>query len=81
MLPMFLKLFFNAKLPPNDLELVHLYRQSGDMAHLGDLYQRHTEMVYLVCHKYLKERKGASMQLFENLATALLKYNITNFKN
>ncbi|RDV12018.1 sigma-70 family RNA polymerase sigma factor [Pontibacter diazotrophicus] len=81
---MFLKLFSNSKPPPDDLELVRLYRQTGDMAHLGDLFQRHTEMVYLVCMKYLKdeeESKDATMQLFEHLATALLKHDITNFKS
>ncbi|GHA57993.1 RNA polymerase sigma factor [Pontibacter akesuensis] len=84
MLPIFLKLFSNTKPPPDDLELVRLYRQSGDMTHLGDLFQRHTEMVYLVCLKYLKdeeESKDATMQLFEHLATALLKHDITNFKS
>ena len=84
MLPMFLKFFSNSKPPPDDLELVRLYRQSGDMAHLGDLFQRHTEMIYLVCMKYLKdeeESKDATMQLFEHLATALLKHDITNFKS
>ncbi|MFD2999446.1 RNA polymerase sigma factor [Pontibacter toksunensis] len=81
---MFLKLFSNSKPPPDDLELVRLYRESGDMEHLGDLFQRHTDMVYLVCMKYLKdeeESKDATMQLFEYLATALLKHDISNFKS
>lgn len=84
MLPMFLRFFFNSKPPPDDLELVRLYRESGDMVHLGELFQRHTELVYLVCMKYLKdeeESKDATMQLFENLATSLLKHDITNFKS
>ncbi|AKD05755.1 RNA polymerase subunit sigma-24 [Pontibacter korlensis] len=81
---MFLKLFSNPKPPPDDLELVRRYRQTGDMAHLGELFQRHTEMVYLVCLKYLRdeeESKDTTMQLFEQLATTLLKHEISNFKS
>lgn len=84
MLPFFLKLFTNAKPPPPDAELLRLYRQSGDLEHLGELFQRHSEMVYLVCLKYLKEEeesKDATMQLFEHLATALLQHEVSNFKS
>ncbi|MCX2740965.1 RNA polymerase sigma factor [Pontibacter anaerobius] len=84
MLPFFLKLFTNAKPPPPDAELLRLYRQSGELEHLGELFQRHSEMVYLVCLKYLKdeeESKDATMQLFEHLTTALLKHEVDNFKS
>lgn len=84
MLPFFLKLFTNAKPPPPDAELLRLYRQSGELEHLGEFFQRHSEMVYLVCLKYLKdeeESKDATMQLFEHLTTALLKHEVSNFKS
>lgn len=84
MLPFFLKLFSNAKPPPDDQELLRLYRQTGKMEYLGELFEHHAEMVYLVCLKYLKEEddsKDATMQLFEYLADAVMKHEILNFKS
>jgi RNA polymerase sigma factor (sigma-70 family) len=80
---MFLKLFARQK-DPTDLELVHQFRQTGDAACVGELFERHTEMVYLVCLKYLKdqeESKDATMQIFETLFTALQKHEVSIFKN
>lgn len=80
---MFLKLFSRSK-PPDDLELVHTYRQTGDVDCIGTLFERHTETVYLVCRKYLKdeeESRDAVMQIFENLLTTLKKHEVTNFKS
>jgi RNA polymerase sigma-70 factor (ECF subfamily) len=42
-----------------DKELVALYKQSGDMAVLGELYQRYMDLVYGVCLKYYKEPETA----------------------
>ncbi|MEJ8803821.1 RNA polymerase sigma factor [Pontibacter sp. H249] len=84
MLPFFLRLFTNGKAPPGDEELLRLYQQTGELEHLGELYQRHSEMVYLVCLKYLKdeeESKDTTMQLFEHIAEALLKHEVSNFKS
>ncbi|GAB3200105.1 RNA polymerase sigma-70 factor (ECF subfamily) [Pontibacter aydingkolensis] len=84
MLPFFLKLFTNSKPPPDDRELLRLYRQTGELEHLGELFQRHSELVYLVCLKYLKdeeESKDATMQLFGHIADALLKHEVDNFKS
>ncbi|ALJ00105.1 RNA polymerase sigma factor [Rufibacter tibetensis] len=80
---MFLKLFSRAK-PPNDLEMIQQYRETGDLAVVGALFERYTEMVYLICLKYLKnedESKDATMHIFELLITALHKHEITNFKS
>jgi RNA polymerase sigma factor (sigma-70 family) len=80
---MFLKLFSRSK-PPNDLELIQQYKETGDLALVGQLFERYTEMVYLVCVKYLKdeeESKDATMQIFENLIPALKKHEVTNFKS
>ncbi|WP_207431544.1 RNA polymerase sigma factor [Sabulibacter ruber] len=80
---MFLKLFSRSK-PPQDLELIQQYRETGDVALVGELFERYTEMVYLVCLKYLKdedESKDATMHVFELLITALHKHEITNFKS
>ncbi len=80
---MFLKLFSKAR-PPEDLELVQRYQRTGDVACIGELFERYTEMVYLICLKYLKqeeESKDATMQIFENLVVYLKKHEITNFKS
>ena len=66
-----------------DKELVTLYKQSGDMAALGGLYQRYMELVYGVCLKYFKEpetAKDSVIQIFEELVTKLKKHDVENFK-
>ncbi len=80
---MFLKLFSKSK-PPDDQELVHQYQHSGDLECIGKLFERHTEMVYLVCMKYLRdeeESKDATMQVFENMVESLKRYEVQNFKS
>jgi RNA polymerase sigma factor (sigma-70 family) len=71
-------------LSTTDLELIRLYKESGDLAHLGSLYSRYASLVYGVCLKYLKDRddaKDAVMQLFEKLVQALLSHDVDNFKS
>ena len=66
-----------------DKELVALYKQSGDLAVLGELYQRYMELVYGVCLKYFKEperAKDSVMQIFEELVPKLKKHEVDNFK-
>lgn len=60
-----------------------LYKQSGDMAVLGELYQRYMELVYGVCLKYYKEpetAKDSVMQIFEELVSKLKKHEVDNFR-
>lgn len=67
-----------------DLELVQLYKQTGDMEALGLLYTRYTALVYGVCLKYLKARNEAQdavMNIFEKLAQSLLHHEVTHFKS
>jgi RNA polymerase sigma factor (sigma-70 family) len=67
----------------HDHELVQLYRSSGDMKVLAELYQRYMELVYGVCLKYVEdteEAKDAVLSIFEELVTKVLKYEISNFK-
>lgn len=81
---MFLKLFSKKPKPPTDLELVQLYQQTGDLQHVGELFERHTEMVFLVCRKYLPDEdssKDATMQVFEGVIESLKKHQVTNFKS
>jgi RNA polymerase sigma-70 factor (ECF subfamily) len=66
-----------------DKELVALYKESGDMSVLGELYQRYMELVYGVCLKYYKEpetAKDSVMQIFEELVSKLKKHEVDNFK-
>ncbi|MDZ4795351.1 MAG: sigma-70 family RNA polymerase sigma factor [Bacteroidota bacterium] len=66
-----------------DKELVFLYKESGDMAVLGELYQRYMDLVYGVCLKYFKEpetAKDSVMQIFEELVPKLKKHEVENFK-
>ena len=67
----------------SDTELVLLYRKSGDLKVLGELYQRYMELVYGVCLKYLKEpelAQDAVMQIFEELVSKLKKHEVDNFR-
>jgi RNA polymerase sigma-70 factor (ECF subfamily) len=66
-----------------DKELVALYKENGDMAVLGELYQRYMELVYGVCLKYFKEperSKDSVMLIFEELVAKLKKHEVDNFK-
>src|SRR5690606_14585239 len=65
-----------------DEDLLKLYLQDGDLNHLGDLYQKHSEMVYYVCLRYFKETersKDAVMQIFEELIDKVKRQDIQDF--
>jgi RNA polymerase sigma-70 factor (ECF subfamily) len=67
----------------DDKELVALYKESGDLAVLGELYQRYMELVFGVCLKYFKESERAKdsvMQIFEELVSKLKKHDVENFR-
>jgi RNA polymerase sigma-70 factor (ECF subfamily) len=67
-----------------DKELVALYKQSEDMAVLGELYQRYMDLVYGVCLKYFKDperAKDSVMNIFEELVSKLKKHEVDNFKS
>lgn len=85
---MFLKRFSPFRVSParpkTDAEFVAAYRESGDLDLLGELYERHMDLVYAVCFKYLheeEESRDAVMQLFEQLITDLRRHEVTNFKS
>ena len=83
---MFLKFFSkNANpSPPDDLELVRRYQETGDLEYVGELFQRYTEMVFLICRHYLPDEdasKDATMQVFEQLIETLKKHQISHFKS
>jgi len=84
--PNFKPLAFLKQIPQEplaDKELVARYKQTGDMAVLGELYQRYMELVYGVCLKYFKEperAKDSVMAIFEELVSKLKKHEVENFR-
>lgn len=67
----------------SDDELVQAYKKSGEADYVGELFERYTHMVYLVCMKYLKnsvDSEDMSMVIFEKLMKDLPKYEVRNFK-
>lgn len=65
-----------------DEELLQTYLETGDLTYLGDLFQRHSEMLYYVCLRYFKEperSRDAVMQIFEELIEKVKKQAILDF--
>jgi len=67
----------------SDGELLKRFRDEGDVAVLGLLYERYMHLVYGVCLKYLGEREAAKdevMNIFEKLVTTGPGEEILNFR-
>ncbi|MGY2130734.1 RNA polymerase sigma factor [Hymenobacter sp. HD11105] len=65
-----------------DAELLVRYRQHGDVADVGTLYERHMVSVLAICRRYLRDEddaKDAVMQLFEKLVESLRRHEVDNF--
>lgn len=65
-----------------DNVLLERYAQSGNLELLGELYSRHTELVYYVCLRYFKDEeksKDAVMQIFEELIDKVSRQEIKDF--
>jgi len=68
----------------SDIDLVTLYKETGDKAIIGVLYKRYTRFAFSIGMKYLKDEeasKDAVMQVFEKLFEDLKKHQIANFKS
>ncbi|QNL52378.1 sigma-70 family RNA polymerase sigma factor [Olivibacter sp. SDN3] len=66
----------------DDDVLLERYRATGDLVVLGQLFERHAEMVYYVCFRYLRDSersKDAVMQIFEELVVKVNKQEIKRF--
>jgi len=66
----------------DDDVLLRRYRETGDLAILGTLFDTHAEMVYYVCMRYLQDSersKDAVMQIFEELIHKVNKQEIQKF--
>lgn len=65
-----------------DQTLLSLFAETGNLEYLGELYSRHSEMVYYVCLRYFKDEeksKDAVMHIFEELIAKLNKHEIKDF--
>lgn len=74
---------FSRKQKKDDASLLSAYRQSGDSALVGDLFERHVRSVYGACLFYLRDKahaQDAVMQVFEKLLTELKNTEVRNFK-
>jgi RNA polymerase sigma factor (sigma-70 family) len=77
---------FSKSYPPRELsdeELIAQYRSDGNPVWVGELFDRYTHLVFLVCMKYLKdelESEDMSMRVFEKLMEDLKKYEIKTFR-
>ncbi len=68
----------------DDQELLLQYKAKGELAVLGELYNRYMSMVYGACLKYLKDReesRDAVMQIFEKLVVTLKEHEVMHFKS
>ena len=77
-------LFFKKKHKlESETDLLIEYREKGDLAILGKLYEPQMEMVFAIAMKYFKdeeEAKDTVMQLFEELIPKLQQHEVENFK-
>lgn len=65
-------------------ELIREFRETRDLALLGEIYAPYMHLVYGVCLKYFKNREksqDAVMAIFEELIVKLPKFEIENFKS
>lgn len=66
-----------------DEQLIENYQKSEDPVVLGELYKRHTQFVFLVSVKYLKDPEKSEdmvMQVFEKLFRELKHQKLQKFK-
>jgi RNA polymerase sigma factor (sigma-70 family) len=68
----------------DDDKLLNSYRESGELAVLGRLYEKQMPLVYGVCLKYLKDpeqARDAVMEIFEELITKAKRHDIKQFRS
>jgi len=78
-----LNLFKKNKKEFTDEELLLRFKESGDSAYFGDLYNRYIPLVYGLCLKYLQNEdkaQDAVMEIFENLLSKVSGYDIKIFR-
>ncbi|MBX7242352.1 MAG: sigma-70 family RNA polymerase sigma factor [Bacteroidia bacterium] len=67
----------------SDEALIQSYKKTEDTEYIGHLFDRYTQLAFLVCMKYLKdeeESRDTVMQIFEQLIYDLKKYEVQSFR-
>ncbi|MFZ4261881.1 RNA polymerase sigma factor [Sphingobacterium sp. HJSM2_6] len=68
----------------DEKDLLHYYKQTGNLDTLGKLYAPYMSLMYGVCYKYLQnteESQDAVMQIFDELISKLRIHEVENFKS
>jgi RNA polymerase sigma factor (sigma-70 family) len=79
--------WFSTKHKPDataDDALLQSYKRTGDLAVLGQLYEKYMPLVYGVCLKYLQDEeqsKDAVMQIFEELIIKVTRHEVKQFRS
>ncbi len=78
--------FLRSKNPSlrSDEQLINDFRESGDQALIGILFDRYSHLVFAVSYNYLKDEedcKDTVLHIFENLGRDLKRYEIKNFSS
>ena len=84
LLSFFKTIFSNKPKSYTDAELLQKYREDGNIADLGILYDRYIHLVYGTSLKYLKDEdnsKDIVMSVFEKLTTKLRTYQVQHFES
>lgn len=59
------------------------YKKSKEPGYVGELFERYTDLAFLVAMKYVKREDDAKdivMQVFEKMIVDLARYDVRNFK-
>ena len=67
----------------SDEEIVKAYKDTGNTALIGELFEKHVKTVYGACLFFFKDKaeaQDAVMQIFEKLIVELKKKEVLNFK-
>lgn len=67
----------------SDADLLNHYQKTGEVAAIGELYNRYAHLVLGVCYKILHDKhraKDASMDIFLELREKALKHKVEKFK-
>jgi len=75
---------FKSQSSQSDEALLAAYQSDGDVAVLGQLYERYVELVYGVCLKYFKneaDAEDAVMAIFEQLVAKARTHEVQNFRS
>lgn len=74
----------NKKKVSSDEDLLSLLHETNELVYFDQLYERYIPMIYGLCLKYLQDAEksqDAVMDIYENLSSKIVNYEIGIFKN